>query len=378
MRVEFEIYSGDFSRYTRALPLLQRWRRFRSALRTLAMLCLPGAVLLSIWGTVGGLIAAGMGMLAICLLFWWLQRRAERRLVAVLQRMAIELKPDCLRAETEYGWTERDWSGVRQVYESAECWLMTIGEGHYYAVPKAAFASAAEGERFAAELRRLVAAGARSAVPRLAPQAPNLALIQQAGDVATQVSFVTTAVQFHDANQYAASPNAKPLTTGAAVRSILLSAGSGIAIMFVERGIEPNLMIQFAVFMLLMLAVLTLLRLWARTRWEKFAEPTLLGPRALTLTREGLWWTGPDWQSYSRWEMIGRAQQVGDLLAIYSIQPQAVAVIPVSAFSSELEAEAFLETVTMFQGMAEHRRQAQDLPMLTVVSDNPYQPPSTM
>lgn len=376
MRVEFEIHPGDFSRYTRALPLGQRWRRFRTALLTLAMLSLPGAVLLAIWGTVGGLIAAGIGMLAICLLFWWLKRRAERRLVAVMQRMAIELKPDCLRAETEYGWTERDWRCVRQVYESAECWMITVGEGNYYPVPKVAFVSAAEGEQFAAELRRLVAAGAHSAAPQLAPQAPSLVLIQQEGEVATQVNFVTTAVQFHDANQCAASPNAKPLTPGAAVRSTLLMAGGGIAIMYVERGPEASLTIQFGAFMLLMFAVLTLLRLWARTRWEKFVDPIMLGLRTLTLTREGLWWTGPDWQSYSRWEMIGRAQKVGDLLAIYSIQPQAAAAIPLNAFSSEFEAEAFLETVTMFQGMAQHRQQAQNQPMVTVVSDNPYQPPS--
>ncbi|NIP87413.1 MAG: hypothetical protein GTO03_18415 [Planctomycetales bacterium] len=381
MRIAYENQPSDFREARAAFPRWQRWLWSVEPWGYFALASIPPACLTAAfenrWGLAAGLVlTAGWAVYQVCG-----KGRNDQGTTRLLRQMTVVLDREFLRVEIEHGWTERDWSLVREIRETKKHLLVFVSPVHCYPIPRAAFSSPAQLAAFRQQLGQRVAAHRRGPPPPSPPPPPQSPAAEGVpGSETREVAFQSKPRDILNAYQRAAVPTrwrANP--RGSIVAAILVAAFSLVLLSACrpQAGLLWALSGLLAFLALFLLSLLALEPLW-RIRQAKFLDPIDLQPQRLTLAPDGMHIEGAGHRRFASWRMISRVEADPRAVVFYDLRPLSYCVIPRTAFASWEAARGFtrlaaayhaaLTTVPPHQLPADHPGD----------TENPYQPPAAM
>lgn len=355
--------------------------RFRGALTYViifSLIGLPGTCLLAAFAAWSALAVATGCLVCGVAAFIVLQRRIQQASLHRLRQFAVCAGPQSLRSETDFGWTEWDWSHARKVTSTSAGMLIVVGKSSLLPAFKSAFSTEEEFDQFAQVVRRAVAAS-RLSSPGFQPAIPTLQASsneQTPGDM--QVSYRPDPYREFDYLGVRNSTSPKKASFLRSCGAALPWAFLAIVIMFAVEDASwllvtiVGLIAYFVLNLALFAASSTIQRLFMVWGLDSLS----LEPRTLTISTAGLNFVGPTWSYLNTWASLGRAENHPREVVLYDLQGRASTIIPVAAFATPSDADEFVRAIHTFQALAKRHERAAGV--LMVVDDDSGRAPEAI
>jgi hypothetical protein len=321
-------------------------------------------------------IAVGAGLFAFLLVTAIRQsirgRSTLNQLVGEVEKglTTVRITPEQLEISSPVALSRRSWTNVERVILTKDFIFFAFSRLVLFGLPRRAFTSDEEAERFAALSESFMAQSRQTNRYAAAPiQFPSPDDFIQLRYRSTKKDFATILkTGLRKANNKSRS---MPIWL-----SILLSLSVGTWSVLSNRddGRVGQVIAGFAAYLCFGIPTIVLVKWVHMLRLINLLDKSLLAERTLTISASGVHSLDDASEILNRWPAVNGIEMDDRFIVVYEIKPNFMYLIPQAAFASDDEADWFYSKATAYCEAA-HAHVSAEATLVALDPNNPYQAP---